>query len=202
MPLERRTLLKCLALGGLATAALGNARLATAQALLGARLPSPAPTLILVDAAASAFLAGVATALAAEQVEVRGCGLGLDFLLDLEGRLHSGQSQRVIGLVDDASAVLIVDQARGAGARLQWLGQHHISAEAARHRALGATAADAHARQLARRLAACGSGCARWAVTLGHALATPGAGDLGPATPLVDRPAPLTGHFVSFAIET
>jgi hypothetical protein len=133
----------------------------------------------------------------------------------------------IIGLVDDASAALIVDLARSAGARVQWLGQHRATPHASQHRLLSAEAASGCAPQLGLSLNACGSGFSlteqrmhslqaplqasatarnrdssdQWAATLGYTLAALGTTSDRQAPLIARRPVPLTGNFVSFSIE-
>ncbi|WP_409277979.1 hypothetical protein [Pseudomonas defluvii] len=229
MNVERRFLLKGMALGGLAGVAMGSSSLAMANTMLGGQARPALPTLALVsgNVAESAFLQGINASPAARQVSVQRTDLSLDFILGLEKRLRSGQPQRIIGLVDDASAALIVDLARSTGARVQWLGQHNATANASQHRLLSAQAASGCAPQLGLQLNACGTGFSlseqrlhgnkaplqmgaasrnragseQWAATLGYALAVMGSADSGQAPLVASRPSPLTGNFVSFSIE-
>lgn len=229
MNVERRTVLKGLALSSLAGIAMGSSGLSMANSVLGAR-PQPAlPTLALVshEVAESVFLQGVNASPAGRQVKVQRTDLSLGFILGFEQRLRSGQPQRIIGLVDDASAALIVDLARSAGARVQWLGQHRATPLASQHRLLSAEAASGCAPQLGLSLNACGSGFSlteqrmhglqaplqvsaaarnsvgsdQWAATLGYTLAALGTTSDGRAPLIAHRPSPLTGNFVSFSIE-
>ncbi|WP_375739969.1 hypothetical protein [Pseudomonas boanensis] len=228
MNVERRAVLKGMALGGLAGVAMGSSNLYMANAM-AAPASRIAPTLVLVNeaAAGSAFLEGIASSPAARTVTVERTDLSLDFILALEKRLLSGKPQRIIGLVDDASAALIVDLARSSGARVQWLGQHSANVSASQHRLLSADAAHGCAMQLGLQLNACGTGfnlteqrphghqpplhltaAARskagsdqWAATLGYSLAMLGTTHTGQAPLIVSRQSPLTGNFVSFSIE-
>ncbi|WP_277051672.1 hypothetical protein [Zestomonas thermotolerans] len=228
MNVERRSLLKGMALGSLAGMTLSGSGLAVAKAMAGQSLPEQ-PILALVNAqtAESAFLLGIGASPLARQVEVQRTDAGLEFLLGLEQRLRSGRPQRVIGLLDDASAALVLDLARSAGARVQWLGQHGIEVEGSRHRLLGAASASGCALNLGRQLNACGAGfelsaqhihdqhaplhlsaparrsdvAGQWAATLGFTLATLGRLDATQVPLTSHQRASLTGHFVSFSIE-
>ncbi|TDF80861.1 hypothetical protein E1573_19360 [Pseudomonas sp. H9] len=227
MNVERRSLLKGMALGGLAGAALGSSSLSLANSVLGPSAQPQAASLAIVSApvAVSAFVQGLRASPAAPQVQVIATGLDLAMLQDLQQRLASGQSQRLIGLVDDASAALIVDLARSAGARVQWLGQHSASAGHSRHRLLSAQASHGCALQLGQQLNRCGHGFElheqrlhslapalqlsaanrsqsgdQWAATLGYALAVLGSTDTGQAPLIASRPSALTGTYVSFSI--
>ncbi|MDT4868202.1 hypothetical protein FQZ97_1031520 [compost metagenome] len=204
---------------------MGASSLAMTKAMLGGQA-QPLPTLVLVDsdAAGKAFLAGVGASPAAGRAEVQRTDLGLDFILGLEKRLSSGQPQRIIGLVDDASAALILDLARSSGARVQWLGQHSALAGGTRHQVLSADSAQGCALRLGQQLHACGGGfslsderpqggrplklagaarsggSAQWATSLGHSLASLGAADSGAAPGFASQHPALAGQFVSFSI--
>ncbi len=119
MNIERRVLLKGMALGGLAGVAMSSSGLTMANRVMGSQAHPVLPTLALVsgEVAESAFLQGISASPAGGQVKVQRTDLGLSFMLGLDKRLRSGQPQRIIGLVDDASAALIIDLARSAGAR-------------------------------------------------------------------------------------
>ena len=229
MNVERRALLKGMALSGLATAAISSSGLAMANGVLGSKARQALPTLALVsgEVAGSAFLQGINASPAGKQVKVQRTDLNLDFIAGLQQRLSSGQAQRIIGLVDDASGALIIDLARSAGARVQWLGQHHATANASRHHLLSAEAASGCAPQLGLNLNACGTGFSlseyrlhgqqarlhasaaarnnagseQWAATLGFTLAALGSNNLDQAPLVASRASPLTGNFVSFSIE-
>ncbi|MNQ89552.1 hypothetical protein D3C85_1048630 [compost metagenome] len=218
-----------MALGSLAGVAMSSSGLSMANTVLGGQSRTALPTLALVsgDVAESAFLEGVTASPAARQVKVQRTDLSLDFILGLEKRLNSGQPQRIIGLVDDASAALIIDLARSAGARVQWLGQHRATANSSAHRLLSAEAASGCAPQLGLHLNACGTGFSlseqrmggqqaplqlsaaarssagseQWAATLGYSLAALGTTHTGEAPLVASRKSPLTGNFVSFSIE-
>ena len=229
MNIERRLLLKGMALSSLAGMVVSSSGLTMANTVLGAQARPALPTLALVsgEVAESAFLQGINASPAAKQVKIQRSDLSLDFILSLEKRLRSGQPQRIIGLVDDASAALIIDLARSAGARVQWLGQHRATANASHHRLLSAEAASDCAPQLGLNLNACGTGFSlieqrihghqaplqasaaprnnagseQWAATLGYTLAALGTANVGQAPLVASRPSPLTGNFVSFSIE-
>ncbi|MCY1263158.1 hypothetical protein D9M68_157390 [compost metagenome] len=228
MNVERRSLLKGMALGSLAGVAMGSSSLSLANAIVGGQ-PRIAPTLVLVNAAVagSPFLQGIGASPAARQVEVQTTDLSLDFLQGVQKRLRNGQAQRIIGLVDDASAALIVDLARSSGARIQWLGQHSANAGASHHHLLSADAAHGCALQLGIQLNTCGTGfelieqrphghqpplqlsaatrskagAEQWAAALGYTLAMLGTAHTGQAPLVASRQSPLTGTFVSFSIE-
>ncbi|MEG2130490.1 hypothetical protein [Pseudomonas sp.] len=228
MNVERRSLLKGMALGGLAGVAMSSSSLSLANDLLGRAGPVQAASLALVSpaVAGSAFVQGLQASPSTPRIQVMSANLDLAALLDLQQRLSSGQPQRLIGLLDDASATLIIDLARSAGARVQWLGQHSANASHSRHRLLSAEAAHGCALQLGHQLNRCGlgfdlheqrlrspaptlhlatsagqgSGNDQWAATLGYALATLGSTDTGQAPLSAKHSGALTGTYVSFSI--
>lgn len=230
MSVNRRSVLKGITLGSFAGLALTLGR--SLRALAGGTDAQPSmaavkPLLALVNegVAGSVFLHGAAAAHGAA-LQAQTVSHDLRFILDFERQLHTGPI-RVIGLLDNASATLVVDQARRAGARVQWLGQHVAEAGYTRHRLLETDIAEDYSRQLSRHLHASGAGfqmieerqggaasprrssaplrsaerAAEWASGLGYVL-----GSLG-AQPAMSAPAPLAdvvlrGSFVSFLIET
>lgn len=229
MNIERRSVLKGMALGSLASIAASSSGLSMAQGVFGAQSRPLLPSLVLVssETAQSVFLQGINACTANTPLSVQRTDLGLGFIQAFDQRLRSGQAQRIIGLVDDASAALIVDLARSAGARVHWLGQHRATASASEHQLLSAESASGCAAQLGLSLNTCGSafslseqrlhgleaplqisaaarerhGSDQWAATLGYTLAGLGSHHLG-QPPVISRQAsPLRGHFVSFLIE-
>lgn len=225
---ERRSLLKGMALGGLAGVVMGSSGLSLANSVLGRTAPGQLPVLALVGtgAAGAAFVQGLEASPAAAQVQVLPANLQLQALLQLQQRLAGGRPQRLIGLLDDASATLLVDLARSAGARVQWLGQHSAHAHRSEHRLLSAGSAHGCALQLGQQLHRCGQGFSlheqrlhspaptlqtstasrttgddQWAASLGYALAVLGSTDTGQAPRVARRAQAPTGTYVSFSIE-
>ncbi|AIL62310.1 hypothetical protein [Pseudomonas alkylphenolica] len=226
MSMNRRFVLKGMALSSIA----GMAMAGPLRALAAGESPAPSaavrPVLALVSAGAaeSVFLRG-AQAAAGSQLQVQRFDHDLGRLLGFERQLRSGQPMRVIGLLDDATATLVLDMARSAGARVQWLGQHSSVAGVTHHRLLSSDLADGCSRRLGRQLHACGAGfhiaderqgslaaprqlsapsrsgehTSEWASAVGYLLASLG------EQPAMPAPAPvstgLTGSFVSFSIE-
>ncbi len=201
MNTDRRSLLKAMTLGSLATIAAGHSGFALARSAATTSV-STVPTLALVGAAVadSGFLRGIAASPAASVVRAKHAGLGVDFILELEQRLQSGQSQRVIGLTDDASATLIVDLARSAGARVHWVSLHNVSAESARHHLVPGPGGTATTAQLQRELDAFEAAQGDWSALLGYRLAAWTA-TADAASRFATRTPALTGQFVSFSIE-
>ncbi|MEF3075750.1 hypothetical protein V2P20_12010 [Methylobacter sp. Wu1] len=195
MNVSRRFILKGIALGGLAGMTLGRWGLSLANNAASAQAQSTRPLLVLVsgEAEQSAFLRGIAAALPDKRPWVQRTDLGMGFVQDFTRLLRSGRPIRIIGLVDDASAALIIELARASDARLPWLGYHSASPGQSRHRLLGDQASSELAARLDSR---------QWTAILGLALASRGSAPTGLAPPADAAQSPLPGHFVSFAIET
>lgn len=229
MSVNRRFVLKGMALSSAAALALGGSAQALASVATAPASRAPAsPALVLVNggAAESDFLHGAKAALGS-QVQVQRVGSDLAFMLDFERQLRTGQPMRVIGLLDDASAALVVDMARSAGARVQWLGQHTATAGLTRHRLLNTDIAEGCSRQLSRQLHACGAGFSlseerqnsaalprqlaatsrqgnqsgQWASSVGYLLASLGTRQLMSSPRAPAASLPITGSYVSFSIE-
>lgn len=208
MTVNRRFLLKGMTLGGISGLALG-----TALPTLASTIPTSTNavnTLTLVNAttAHTPFLQAARQANpSAMRVQTLSTDLGA--MLEFNQLLRSGQPLRVIGLLDDAAATLVIDLARGAGARIHWLGQHSTAAGITWHRLLGPDNTEHYSRQLSQQ-------SAQWMAQLGHHLgghlhlgSQPHAGFAADhiAAPLTQPPSvstagtPVTGSFVSFSIE-
>lgn len=229
MSVSRRSVLKGMALGSAAAMTLGSSAQLLADigaAPAGGGLATPALVLVNGGAAEVDFLHGARAALGS-QVQVRRVSSDLAFMLDFERQLRSGQPMRVIGLLDDASATLIVDMARSAGARIQWLGQHAAAAGLTRHRLLNTDIAEGCSRQLSRQLHACGAGFSlseerqnsaapprqlaaaprngeqpgQWASSVGYLLAAMGTQQITSSPRAPAATMPYSGSFVSFSIE-
>ena len=229
MSVNRRFVLKGMALGSATGLVLGGPAQALAGVATGPAGKAMVPAaLVLVNGGAPEpdFLGGAKAALG-PQLQVQRVGSNLDFVLDFERQLRSGQPMRVIGLLDDASAALVVDMARSAGARVQWLGQHTAEAGLTRHRLLNTDIAEGCSRKLSRQLHACGAGFSlseerqnsaalprqlaaisrtgsqsgQWASSVGYLLASLGTRQFMASPRVPAASAPFTGSFVSFSIE-
>lgn len=196
MSVNRRIVLKGAALASSVGLVMGGAIPALASAL---NTPSRAASAVLAlvnhSAAAALFLQGASAAVDVE-LKVQRASLDMDFMLELERQMRSGPARRIIGLLDDASATLVVDMARSAGAHLQWLGQHSAASGITTHHHLFA---GDHAEQLGR-LPHRNEQSAQWATSLGYRLAALDTQpDMrAPLVPSANRP--LSGSFVSFSI--
>lgn len=229
MSVNRRFVLKGMALSSMAGLTMGSwvgALSGTTARPIANAAGRPILALINEGAAESVFLDG-AMAASSSRLQVQRPGRDLGFMLNFERQLRSGPPLRVIGLLDDASAALMVDMARSAGARVQWLGQHTAEAGFTRHHLLTTDIAAGCSRQFSRQLHACGAGfsldeehhggplvprqltgsarrgnqSAQWAASIGYLLASLGAHPAltTPWAPTAGKP--VTGSFVSFSIE-
>lgn len=197
MSINRRVVLKGAALASSVGLALGGAIPALASA---PNTPGRAAQTVLAlvnhSAAAALFLQG-ASAAAGVELQVQRASLDMDVMLELERQMRSGPARRIIGLLDDASATLVVDMARSAGAHLQWLGQHSAASGITTHHHLFAADRAEPPGQLPHR----NEQSAQWATSLGYRLAALGTQpDMkAPLAPSANRP--LSGSFVSFSIK-
>src|SRR5690554_5741740 len=107
MSVDRRFVLKGMALGSLAGLTMGAAlpSMAGLHAAPGSNAGRPVLTLVGQDAEDSAFVQGARAA--GSQLVLQQADSSLAFMLDLESRLRSGQPMQVMGLLDDASAALV-----------------------------------------------------------------------------------------------
>lgn len=204
MTVNRRELLKGVALGGMSGLALGGSlpTLAAVSSASGYSHRFPAMLMLVNNTTAhTPFLE--AAQQAAQQVSLQANPAGVQIqkistelsqLQAFERRLRTGQPLRVIGLLDDASATLVLDLARSAGARTRWLGQHSTAAGMTSHRLLNVDNSEQYSRQLSRE-------AGQWMGQLGHYLAS--SSPLPPTlSPLIATASmPVTGSFVSFSIE-
>ncbi len=211
MSIERRSVLKGLALGG-AALALSQAGLGyAAQATAGS---SRQPVMVLVSGSdgQAAFVEGIKANPSVAQVTVLQADHGMDFISVFQQRLSSTQGERIIGLVDDASAMLLLELARSAGAKLHWTGQHVTQGGVSRHRVSSTSQSANCITQFAEHAHSCSrptamteqrlSASRHWASSLGFALASPEPNRRYlRTTPPTHTPA-VDGHFVSFSIET
>ncbi|NMG53805.1 hypothetical protein [Aromatoleum aromaticum] len=229
MSVNRRFVLKSMALSSIAGVTMGSAVRAFAAATAGSSATAAArPVVALANegAAESIFLYG-ALAASDTRLQVQRVGRDPGFVLDFERQLRSRQPMRLIGLLDDASAALVVDMARSGGARVQWLGQHIAEAGFSRHHLLNTDSAEGCSQQFSRELQACGAGfslneerqngpivprrmsgpsrgtgqSAQWASSIGYLLASLGTRMTLTAPLAPTASAPITGSFVSFSIE-
>ncbi|MBF0674284.1 hypothetical protein [Pseudomonas sp.] len=225
MNLARRSLLKGAALSGLSGLALSASGVSLAAGLF--RTPvEPALVLVSDSTVGAAFMLGAQTHNPA--LKFQHTDSGLEHIRQVSALLNSPQPQRIIGLLDDASATLIIDLARSAGAETQWLGQHGVDARGSRHQLLTAEGAAGCATRFGQELNQCGAGfalheqrqgrqgmlmelsasakradaAAQWVASLGHVLAALGSPETRPMPQVGVQHLPLSGHFVSFSIET
>lgn len=224
MDQKRRFLLKGMLASGAGGALMGGSGLA--QAALNLNRVQVLPTLLLTSDAAieRSFAAGVKAALP-ETADLKLLRVqDFDALTEVSRVLEGGRGIRLIGMIDDASAELLVAQARRAGASMSWLGQHASELTQTRHQVIHGSKAQSAVLALGEQLKGSAAGFAlqsaqpysadrdlelsvhrsgpassQWAAHLGHALAAPGA--MVDANTLPARYERLEGRFVSFVIE-
>lgn len=228
MSLDRRTVLKGMAIGGIAAPMLGAALPALANGMTGAASATDVPVLAVVGTSSGAAFAQGAHAGLGSLLQVRQAGSDLVRLLrELEKMWHGDRPMRIVGLLDDASSAPLLDVARSAGTRIAWLGQHSVQAGGSRHRLLTTDRVEGGARELARQLRDCGAGFSltedrqhsltpvfqaealacgsadpgQWAAAVGWLLARTDAQAPAPAPLPHSGRAPHPGSFVSFLIE-
>jgi len=228
MSVNRRFVLKGVALSsiaGLTVDGFTPALAAHSDASINAATAGPMLALVNGGGAESMFLYGAMAVKA--PVRVQKVGRDLRFMLDFERLLLHGRPMRVIGLLDDASATLIIDLARSGGARMQWLGQHTAEDGLTRHHVLSTDMTEGCSQQLSRDLHACGDGfrlneerqhgpmaprqlagrsckagqSAQWVSSIGYLLASIGTRTMlaAPLAPAANTP--IAGSFVSFSID-
>ena len=229
MNVNRRFVIKGLAAGAVAGSTMGVGLRAWAGSPLmapGAGTASPPVALVSAGNAEILFTHG-ARAAAGPSLQVRQLDQSLGALLNIERLLHSGELRRAVGLLDDATATLVIDLARSAGARVEWIGRHNSRSAITSHRLITTGISGDGARQLSSRLDLCGAGyrisetrCdqttpdwhlnadprsdqypAEWVSTVGYFLTSlHGPAKTSPPAPLGHTP--LSGSFVSFSIVT
>ena len=207
MDTGRRSALKAMGASGLALAVPNLGWAAVGQTQAGGQLP----LYIITDHAdaGGTFAAGALHAcrqrgVGASYVSALAGGLHLDEIHKVDALLQGKQSVRLIGLVDEGTAAVVLSLARDAGARLYWLAQHQLRAGQARHAVQVATSNTCCEQLEPQLLAVPSSAAARksWAAQLGYSLSR-----------LHTRPASNTaltqlampqrvGSFVSFSLDT
>lgn len=196
MTVNRRALLKGIALGGVSGLALGGSlpTLAAASSVPGSSHRSPAMLMLVNDTTAHTPFLQAARHANPHGLRVQTINTDLGAMLEFDRLLRTGQPLRVFGLLDDASATLVLDLARSAGARTRWLGQHSTAAGMTSHRLLNVDNSEQYSLQLSRE-------AGQWMGQLGHYLAS--TSPLPPTlSPLIATASmPVTGSFVSFSIE-
>jgi hypothetical protein len=126
----------------------------------GRKYPSTVAAIVGGSPYDSSFLAGVQAACGAHRdasaVPLRLENVGSATLEFVKEAIPSGQHGIIVGLVDDAAAV-IVELARSAGASMLWLGHHSISVDdsPSRHRVLTTATGQGCGVRLGQSLSAC-----------------------------------------------
>lgn len=92
--------------------------------------PKATTVIVSIDTIGQTFLNRIRAQRDTHISQVLNSSTDLSFVRDLQRVLANGQTQRVVGLVDDASATLILDLARSANASLVWDKSHSQLSEA------------------------------------------------------------------------
>lgn len=230
MTIDRRSVIKGMVFGGLSAPLFARTATALAMPHDASRDANGSTVLLVAEGATdSAFVHGARAGIGAAGLTVLEASRELAFVLGFENALRNGRSLRVAGLLDDALATLLLDQARRAGARVPWIGQHGCDGSGLRHHYLsdtpisGRLAAQwssrlhddvagfspgdgsrghiAPARGIATR-ALPAEHADEWAAMLGYGLASLDRRDIYRAPAVQADRTPLTGSFVSFLIES
>ena len=132
MQTDRRSLLKGLAAAGLAVSGMGLAQAAT---MLTGKTAATADVLAVTSALHNsaldaAFVAGVQSA-AGGAAHTGLQGLDSVAFNQLSKLLADGKETVLVGLLDDASATLVLDLVRSAGGRVLAVDNHRVSSAAA-----------------------------------------------------------------------
>lgn len=211
MSIERRSVLKGMVLGS-AALALGQTGLTQgAQAVTGS-LRRPVLVLVNDAAAQSAFVDGVKANPSVARTSLLQVDSSLDFITAFQQRLMTLKGERIVGLVDDASGMLLLDLARSSGARVHWSGQHVTEQGISRHRVSVTDNNAKSVQQFAEFVPDCNrptkgseqtlSASRHWASSLGFALASVDPNRRYLRTTPPNHSRAVDGHFVSFSIET
>lgn len=142
MNTSRRNVLKGIAALGSATA------LALATPVWASAFTKNRAIHIIIanDKVGQSFLAGANNVQSTKIESVLLSETSMQFLQQYQALLKKGKGQQIFGLVDDANAVLIMDLARSANARVLWQKDHIMqSNNAAQQLGLGLIANDQNA---------------------------------------------------------
>ena len=135
MQTDRRSLLKGLAAAGLTVAGMGWAQAATSAPTAGATSATASDSLLALTSAGQgcaleqAFVAGVQSA-RGNAVHTSLQGLDSAAFNRLDQLLTDSQDTLLVGLLDDASATLVLDLVRSAGGRVLQEQQHRVDGSA------------------------------------------------------------------------
>jgi hypothetical protein len=152
MEIGRRPFMKGLAAVGVAASGVSISDLTTqtgaaAAGAVASDAVHPVSVLICGDPLGAAFLAGArAGALPNVPTVLQSDREGMVNLRRFFDLWDADHASRIVGMVDDANAAIIVESARAKGVRQFWLGHHCVSAAAdiVRHNLLTTIAAHAH----------------------------------------------------------
>lgn len=136
MQTDRRSLLKGLAAAGLAVSGMGLAQAASALTAKTASAAAGSADVLAVtsslhgSALDAAFVAGVQST-ARNAAHSRLQGLDSAAFNQLGELLADGKETKLVGLLDDASATLVLDLVRSAGGRVLAVENHRVNSAAA-----------------------------------------------------------------------
>lgn len=195
MTVNRRFLLKGMAFGSLSGLTLNGLPALAARATETATASAPHTAILTVVntiTSKTPFLHAAQQA-HTSTLPVLLLSTELDSIRAFDRRLRAGQPLHVVGLLDDATATLALDVARGAGAKVHWLGQHTTVAGITYHRILGTDHREHYAQQLSQQ-------AGQWMEHLGALLISRSA-PLAVSGLHSTAGTPVIGSFVSFSIE-
>lgn len=136
MDMNRRDMLKLLAVSGMASAVSAWVGMLSSTIRTGNNHELPLYLLVNAPGLQAEFLAGVGAGQFDSGIQsplLTVCGKpDVSFVDELEQRLRE-RPARFVGLLDDANAAIVVGLAQGGGVKLHWLGQHQMNGSGTRH---------------------------------------------------------------------
>lgn len=142
---QRRQVLKGMVLTGSALGSLGSSVTTWASPV---QQEPPLHVILTPGQCASAFLSGVQAYQPASAPQVLYTSTDLSFLRQWQTLLEQTGPKKILGLVDDASATIVIDLLRSAQGRLHWQA-HHARLSPQDSQGLGAALAGTTPRQSA-----------------------------------------------------
>jgi len=200
MSISRRVVLQGASLASLATlfsssvfSAFAQLQSTSYKAIPVLLLASDAPTSPKSAREAEGAFIGSVRLVASHDLSVQRMSFDLRALRVLDQQLRSATPLRIVGLLDNGLANLVIDAARNANARVHWLGWHHATHESIQHRIQISEASECIQHR--------NEHSSQWLHELGVMLA---AGDRAVPPLLKQSPnldTPITGSFVSLSID-
>lgn len=145
MNIQRRQVLKGMVLTGSALGSLNSSVTTWASPV---QQEPPLHVILTPGQCASAFLSGVQADRPASPPLVLYTSTDLSFLRQWQTLLDQAGPKKILGLVDDASATIVIDLLRSAQGRLHWQA-HHAQLSTQDSQSLGAALTGATPRQSA-----------------------------------------------------